>query len=201
MTEAASSNLFFPHMQFPNVSALDDRQQEIVNRWDTFPIADPPRLNALKPPEEEPTRHGAGGQNCSACTIDESQAIWSNENWIVTQWSQPRALPSMFVAPRAHHDLPDLPLELSSQLGAILQIVVNAVAELDGIERAHVEARGDGGEHLHWFILGRPTGALQLRGTFLPLWDMLLPPLPEAVWKAVAQQVRTNILSGHASLD
>ncbi|HEX5540937.1 MAG TPA: hypothetical protein VFX60_05145, partial [Micromonospora sp.] len=31
--------------------------------------------------------------------------------------------------------------------------------------------------------LARPYGRLQLRGTFLSLWDDILPPIPESVWR------------------
>ena len=41
--------------------------------------------------------------------------------------------------------------------------------------RVQVLRWGDGGEHLHWWLLARPTGILQLRGTFLALWDDILP--------------------------
>lgn len=33
-----------------------------------------------------------------------------------------------------------------------------------------------------WF-LARPYGRLQLRGTFLSLWDSILPPISEAQWR------------------
>lgn len=33
-------------------------------------------------------------------------------------------------------------------------------------------------EHLHWWLYARPTGMLQLRGTFLALLDDLLPARP-----------------------
>jgi hypothetical protein len=43
------------------------------------------------------------------------------------------------------------------------------------IPRIQVARWGDGSEHLHWWLYARPTGQLQLRGTFLSHWDDLLP--------------------------
>jgi hypothetical protein len=42
---------------------------------------------------------------------------------------------------------------------------------------------GDGSAHLHLWFLARPYGRLQLRGTFLSLWDDILPEIPEHQWR------------------
>jgi hypothetical protein len=42
---------------------------------------------------------------------------------------------------------------------------------------------GDGAAHLHMWFLARPHGRLQLRGTFLSLWDDILPVIPEYQWR------------------
>jgi hypothetical protein len=55
---------------------------------------------------------------------------------------------------------------------------------VDGVARVHVNRWGDGSAHLHLWFLARPYGRLQLRGTFLSLWDDILPPIDEAVWRA-----------------
>jgi hypothetical protein len=47
----------------------------------------------------------------------------------------------------------------------------------------HVNRWGDGSAHLHLWFLARPFGRLQLRGTFLSLWDDILPPVPEGQWR------------------
>ncbi len=39
---------------------------------------------------------------------------------------------------------------------------------------------GDGSAHLHFWLLARPAALTQLRGTFLPLWEELLPPVPQS---------------------
>jgi len=47
----------------------------------------------------------------------------------------------------------------------------------------HVNRWGDGSAHRHMWFLARPYGQLQLRGTFLSLWDSILPPISEARWR------------------
>ena len=58
-----------------------------------------------------------------------------------------------------------------------------AIRSLDGVARVHVNRWGDGSAHLHLWFLARPYGRLQLRGTFLSLWDDILPVIPEPQWR------------------
>jgi hypothetical protein len=51
--------------------------------------------------------------------------------------------------------------------------------------RAHLNKFGDGGAHLHAFLLGRPAGLLQLRGSNLALWEEMFPVVPAADVAAV----------------
>ncbi|MEO7269845.1 MAG: hypothetical protein ABIW49_11630 [Knoellia sp.] len=37
---------------------------------------------------------------------------------------------------------------------------------------------GDGGSHAHVWFIARPVGMSQLRGTYMAVWDDLLPPVP-----------------------
>ena len=65
--------------------------------------------------------------------------------------------------------------------------VVRAVESLDAIGRVHVNTFGDGGAHLHVFLLGRPAGLLQLRGSNLALWEEMFPLVPADDTAAVLQ--------------
>jgi len=67
--------------------------------------------------------------------------------------------------------------------------VARAVEGLAGVARCHVMRIGDGGAHLHVFFFARPEGFAQLRGSFLVVWDDLLPPTPQDQVSADAQQV------------
>jgi len=69
------------------------------------------------------------------------------------------------------------------ELGVITVRLERAVRSLDGVARVHVNRWGDGSAHLHLWFLARPYGRLQLRGTFLSLWDDILPPIPEHQWR------------------
>jgi hypothetical protein len=53
----------------------------------------------------------------------------------------------------------------------------------------HLNRWSDGGAHLHWWFIARPVGLLQLRGSALPTWLDVLPPLPADVWRADLDRV------------
>jgi diadenosine tetraphosphate (Ap4A) HIT family hydrolase len=86
--------------------------------------------------------------------------------------------------PRAHLDLEDLDDDHASELGRLVVRLSRAVGALDGVGRVHINKWGDGGAHLHVFVIARPTGLMQLRGSNLALWDDLLPPIPEEAYAA-----------------
>jgi hypothetical protein len=80
-------------------------------------------------------------------------------------------------------DLGDLPNLLAAELGVMTVRIERAVRSLEGVGRVQVNRWGDGSAHLHLWFLARPFGQLQLRGTFLSLWDDILPAVPEARWR------------------
>ncbi|MEG3632949.1 hypothetical protein V5O40_04015 [Micromonospora sp. S2-005] len=84
---------------------------------------------------------------------------------------------------RSHLDLGDLPNLLAAELGVMTVRLERAIRSLDGVARVHVNRWGDGSAHLHMWFLARPYGRLQLRGTFLSLWDSILPPISEEQWR------------------
>ena len=53
---------------------------------------------------------------------------------------------------------------------------------------------GDGQEHLHWWVMGRPTGAEQLRGSFLASWDEVLPARPRRESRADLDAVMVRLV-------
>jgi diadenosine tetraphosphate (Ap4A) HIT family hydrolase len=86
--------------------------------------------------------------------------------------------------PREHYAEPgDLPDELAAELGVLLGRVERAIRDLGNIGRVHVCRYGDGGEHLHWWFIARPTRIPQLVGSFIAIWDDILPPVPEEIWR------------------
>ena len=59
-----------------------------------------------------------------------------------------------------------------------------AISAVDGIARVHILRYGEGGAHLHWWFMGRPARMEQLRSSFAAIWDDVLPPTPEDIWRA-----------------
>lgn len=97
---------------------------------------------------------------------------------------RPTGLPMVLILEsRSHLDLGDLPNLLAAELGVMTVRLERAMRSLDGVSRVHVNRWGDGSAHLHLWFLARPYGQLQLRGTFLPLWDAILPPIPTDQWR------------------
>jgi hypothetical protein len=164
-----------------------------VEGWETFPFAGAVEPRALEPPTAEAPRHGAGGIGCRRCTEGDEGALWSNENWIV------RAMPSnglpmvVLLETRAHYDFPDLPDELAAELGPLLLRIQRAVFAVGEIGNVHVCRWGDGGEHCHIWFMARPARMPQLIGSFAAIWDDVLPPVPEDVWRANCELVRAAL--------
>lgn len=165
-----------------------------VEEWDTWPFADTVVPRELERPEEgEPRRHGSGGAACRRCSEGDLDALWSDEHWIV------RALPRsglpivVLLETRAHHDFPDLPDELATELGPLLLRVHRAVLAAGDIGRVHVCRFGEGSEHFHMWFIARPARMHQLASSFAMIWDDVLPPVPEDVWQESCERVRAAL--------
>lgn len=153
--------------------------------WPTFPFEGELRIKQLdEPVAEEPPRHGEDPSECSACRAPDDAYIWVSERWRVRALDRPTGLPMVLILEsRSHLDLGDLPNLLAAELGVLTVRLERAIRSLDGVARVHVNRWGDGSAHLHVWFLARPYGRLQLRGTFLSLWDDILPRIPEAQWR------------------
>ncbi|MFB6391562.1 hypothetical protein [Polymorphospora lycopeni] len=154
-------------------------------RWPSFPFEGELRVKALDDPVDvEPARKGEGSRECSACNAPDEAYIWVSERWRVRAMDRPTGLPMVLILEsRSHLDLGDLPNLLAAELGVMTVRLERAIRSLDGVARVHVNRWGDGSAHLHLWFLARPHGRLQLRGTFLSLWDAILPPIPEGQWR------------------
>jgi diadenosine tetraphosphate (Ap4A) HIT family hydrolase len=157
-----------------------------VEEWETFPFDGEMRPRALLPPDDrERPRHGEGVE-CGRCTAPDSDYLWTDENWRLWAFDKPTGLPVVvLLESREHYGEPgDLPDELAAELGVLLCRIERAIRELGNIGRVHVCRWGDGGEHLHWWFLARPARIPQLIGSFAAIWDDVLPPVPEHLWRS-----------------
>ncbi|MEV1331735.1 hypothetical protein AB0J20_19420 [Micromonospora costi] len=154
-------------------------------QWPSFPFEGDLRVKQLVDPVPvEPPRKGEGNRECTACGAPDEAYIWVGERWRVRAMDRPTGLPMVLILEsRSHLDLGDLPNLLAAELGVMTVRLERAIRSLDGVARVHVNRWGDGSAHLHLWFLARPYGHLQLRGTFLSLWDSILPPIPEAQWR------------------
>jgi len=153
--------------------------------WPSFPFEGDLKIKPLEPvAETEPPREGEDASECVACNAKDEAYIWVSERWRVRAMDRPTGLPMVLILEsRSHLDLGDLPNLLAAELGVMTVRLERAIRSLDDVARVHVNRWGDGAAHLHLWFLGRPVGRLQLRGSFLSLWDDILPPISEERWR------------------
>jgi diadenosine tetraphosphate (Ap4A) HIT family hydrolase len=147
--------------------------------WDIFPYAGDLQVKHLADPVlPEPPRQGEKAADCDCRQRDDGDYLWTDERWRIGTTGAPQAVPAYLLMPREHLDLGDLSDALAAELGILIVRLDRVLSAISGAGRVHVNKWGDGGAHLHvWFIV-RPAGMLQLRGSCLPGWMDVLPPLP-----------------------
>ncbi|MGH2443888.1 MAG: hypothetical protein ACRDFX_12105 [Chloroflexota bacterium] len=158
-----------------------------VDDWETFPFQGEMRPRVLQPPVlAEPARSGERGRDCRSCSAPDENYLWVNDSWRLRGFPHPSGLPVVvLLEPRDHFAEPgDLPEELARDLGVMIARIERAVRSVGEIGRVHVCRWGDGGEHLHWWFMARPARMPQLIGSFAAIWDDVLPPTPDAIWRA-----------------
>ena len=126
------------------------------------------------------------GSSAGAASAPDSEFIWVSERWRLHAFPKPTGLPVvLLLEPRLHVGEPgDLPDELAAELGILIARIERAIRSIGEIGRVHVCRWGDGGEHLHWWFMARPARLPQLIGSFAAIWDDILPPTPDDVWRA-----------------
>ena len=150
--------------------------------WEISPFEpDGLRVSSLRPPVlPEPARHGEDPADCGSCERRD-QGIWFDARWRLSRITGVGVPLALMLHPRDHYDMADLPDELAAELGVLTTHVVRHVQALPSISRAHVYRIGDGGAHLHIWFFARPLGQSQLYGSWLVVWDDLLPEYPADV--------------------
>jgi diadenosine tetraphosphate (Ap4A) HIT family hydrolase len=169
-----------------------------VEDWEAWPFEGDLRPKELLPPmDAERPRQGENGIDCWACTTPDEHFLWTSERWRLSPGREPTGLPVIVILfPREHYADPgDLPQELAAELGVMIARVERAVRAIGEIGRVHVCRFGDGSEHLHWWFLARPARLPQLTTNLVAIWDDVLPPLPEELWRENLAAVK-GALSG-----
>jgi diadenosine tetraphosphate (Ap4A) HIT family hydrolase len=144
----------------------------------------------------EPARHGEDPSDCSACR-NRDDGIWFNERWRLARIPGVGVPLVLMLYPRDHYDMADLPDELAAELGLLSVRIVRHMQTLPHISRAHVYRIGDGGAHLHIWFFARPEGQAQLYGSWLVVWDDLLPEYPAQIAEADAAVVADALVASH----
>jgi diadenosine tetraphosphate (Ap4A) HIT family hydrolase len=173
----------------------NDLRMPPVHEWETFPFDGDLRPRPLQPPvgHEEP-RRGEGGVDCHACSRPEEDHLWTGERWRLLALG-PTGLPVVLILePRQHYAEPgDLPDELAAECGVLVARIERAVRNVGDIGRVHVCRWGDGSEHLHWWFMARPARIPQLVGSFAAIWDDMVPPVPEEIWRENLDSVLASL--------
>ena len=166
--------------------------------WDISPFQpDGLRVAPLRPPVlPEPAREGEDPSDCEACRRSD-KGIWLDNRWRLTRIAGVGVPLVLMLHPRDHYDLADLPDELAAELGLLTTHIARHVQALPHISRAHVYRIGDGSAHLHLWFFARPEGQAQLYGSWMVVWDDLLPEYPQDVADADAAIVADALVDSY----
>jgi hypothetical protein len=178
---ALTPDEFYDHA----LAAADSEQRLPLSRmtgWKISPFEpDGLRVSRLRPPVvPEPVRQGEDPLDCHSCR-KRDDGIWFDDHWRLTRISEVGVPLVLMLHPRDHYDLADLPDEVAAELGILTTHIARHIQAIAGISRAHVYRIGDGGAHLHIWFFARPEGQSQLYGSWLVVWDDLLPEYPADV--------------------
>ena len=153
------------------------------------------RVAPLRPPVlPEPARQGEDPSDCNACRRRDDGS-WFNDRWRLSRIEGVGVPLVLMLWPIDHYDMAALPDEMAAELGVLTTHIVRHVEALPHIARAHVYRIGDGGAHLHVWFFARPEGQAQLYGSWMVVWDDLLPEYPADVADADAAIVADSLVA------
>jgi hypothetical protein len=183
------------------LAAADDEARLPLSRmtgWDISPFEpDGLRVSPLRQPVlPELPRQGEDPVDCSSCARRD-EGIWINDQWRVSMVLGVGVPLALMLHPRDHYDLADLPDDLASELGVLTTHISRHIEALPNVSRAHVYRIGDGGAHLHIWFFARPAGQSQMYGSWLVVWDDLLPEYPAGVAEADAEIVANALANSY----
>jgi hypothetical protein len=194
---ALSPDAFYRHA----LSAADAERRLPLSRmtgWDISPFEqDGLRISPLRPPVlPELPRQGEDPSDCRSCERRD-EGIWFDERWRLDRINGVGVPLVLMLHPRDHYDLDDLPDDLARELGVLVVHIGRHIQALPHVARAHVYRIGDGGAHLHVWFFARPEGQAQLYGSWLVIWDDLLPEYPAEAADADAAVVADALVQSY----
>jgi hypothetical protein len=183
------------------IAAADEERRLPLSRmtgWDVSPFeTESLRVSQLRPPVvPEVPRSGEDPTECGSCRRRD-EGLWLDDHWRLTHMAGAGVPLVLMLHPRDHLDLADLTDEQSAELGVLSTHLARHVQALPHISRCHVYRIGDGGAHLHIWFVARPEGQTQLYGSWLMVWDDLLPEYPVAVASADANTVADALVASY----
>ena len=158
----------------------------------TVPYQEPlvPREPSERQIPEPPRRGEEGGPPCAICGGKTTSAVWSDDNWTLHPPVGGSLPGAVWLASRVHVDsFGDLPENLQADFGRVAARVERAILSLGDIARVHLYRWGDGGAHFHVWFLPRPLGMVEASGMMLPLWEDVLPNVPDEELADAARRV------------
>ena len=158
----------------------------------TMPYEEPLVARAPQEPviPEPPRRGEPGGEPCGICGGEVTKALWHDDTWTLHAPVGGSLPGTVWLASIEHADsFADLAGPAAADFGKIAARVDRAILSRGGVARVHLYRWGDGGAHFHVWFLPRPLGMLEARGMMLPLWEDVLPKVPDAELARAAQQV------------
>jgi hypothetical protein len=191
-----------PDEFYDHARAAADAEQRLplarMTGWEISPFEQEGlRVAPLRPPVlPEAARHGEDPAECSICEARD-EGVWFDDNWRLDRIKGVGVPLVLMLYPRDHYDLEELPDELAAQQGVLAAHIARHVGALPHITRAHVYRFGDGAAHLHLWFFARPEGQKQLFGSWLPVWDDLLPEYPADAADADAAAVADALVASY----
>jgi diadenosine tetraphosphate (Ap4A) HIT family hydrolase len=165
----------------------------IADSW--FPFAGDITVKPLEPPViPEPDRRGLTAESCESCQKPDDEYVWADDRWRLIPYTPTQVRGIVLLETREHVDsFADLSPELLAEVGPMIARVERVLLGLGDVARVHVCRWGDGGAHFHVWLIPRPLGMLQLRGSMLPMWLDLIPDLDDDVAEAAFAQIASGM--------
>ena len=139
---------------------------------------------------EPPRRGEPGGPACRICEGRATTPVWSDDSWTLHPPVGGSLPGTVWLASREHVDsFSHLPEALQADFGRVAARIERAILGLGDVAHVHLYRWGDGGAHFHVWFIPRPLGMLEARGMMLPLWEDVLPNVPEEELAAAAERV------------